>query len=86
MLSLILREKQRLRMFENRVLRRISGPKWDEIIGGLRNLHNDEFHNFYPSANITTMIKWGGFRWIVYTYIMQGTEEECIQGFGGKTG
>jgi hypothetical protein len=47
-----LREEHRLRMFENRVLRRIFGPKGDEVTGGLRKLHNEELHNFYSSPII----------------------------------
>jgi hypothetical protein len=42
---LILREEHRLRMFENRVLRRIFGPKRDEVTGGWIKLHNEELHN-----------------------------------------
>jgi hypothetical protein len=45
-LSLTLREKQRLRVFENRVLRTIFGPKRDEETGDWRELHNEELHNF----------------------------------------
>jgi hypothetical protein len=45
--SLTLREEHRLRAFENRVLRRIFGPKRDEVTGGWRKLHNEELHNFY---------------------------------------
>jgi hypothetical protein len=44
------------RLFENRVLRRIFGPKRDEVTGGCRKLH-DELHNLYSSPNIITMIK-----------------------------
>jgi hypothetical protein len=43
--SLTLREDHRLRVFENRVLRSIFGPKRDEAIGGWRKLHNEELHN-----------------------------------------
>jgi hypothetical protein len=43
--SLTLREEHRLRVFENRVLRRIFGPKRDEDTGGWRKLHNEELHN-----------------------------------------
>jgi hypothetical protein len=43
--SLTLREQYRLRVFENRVLRRIFGPKRDEVTGGWRKLHNEELHN-----------------------------------------
>jgi hypothetical protein len=44
--------EHRLGVFENRVLRRICGPKRDEVTGGWRKLHNDELHNFYFSLNI----------------------------------
>jgi hypothetical protein len=43
--SLKLRDEHRLRVFENRVLRRIFGPKMDEVTGGWRKLHNEELHN-----------------------------------------
>jgi len=42
--SLTLKEKHRLRVFENRVLRRMFGPKYDEVTGELRKLHNEELH------------------------------------------
>jgi hypothetical protein len=44
-------------VFENRVLRRIFGPKTDEMTGDWRKLHNEELHNFYSSSNIIRMIK-----------------------------
>jgi hypothetical protein len=44
-------------VFENRVLRRIFGPKRDEVIGGWRKLHNEELHNLYSSPSIIRMIK-----------------------------
>jgi hypothetical protein len=50
--SITLREEDSLRVFENRVLRRISGPKGDEVISGWRKLHNEALHNFYFSQNI----------------------------------
>jgi hypothetical protein len=40
-------EEQRLRVFENRVLRRVFGPKWEEEVGGRRRLHDEELHNLY---------------------------------------
>jgi hypothetical protein len=55
--SLILREEQRLRVFENRVLRRIFGPKRDEAIGGWRRLHNEELNDLHSSPNIIRVIK-----------------------------
>jgi hypothetical protein len=44
-----------LREFENRMLRRILGPKRDEVTGGWRKLHNEELYNLYSSPNITKM-------------------------------
>jgi hypothetical protein len=50
-------------MFGNRVLKRTSGPKRDEMRGDWRKLHNDELHNFYSSPNIIRMIKSRRMRW-----------------------
>jgi hypothetical protein len=50
-------------VFENRVLRRIFGPKRDEVTGGWRKLHNTELHNLYSSASIIRMIKTRRMRW-----------------------
>jgi hypothetical protein len=44
-------------MFENRVLRRIFGPKRDDVMGNWRKLHNEELHNLYSSPNIIRMFK-----------------------------
>jgi hypothetical protein len=44
-------------MFENRVLRRIFGPKMEEVVGGWRRLHNEELHNLYASSNIIKVTK-----------------------------
>jgi hypothetical protein len=49
--SLTLREEHRLRVFEKRVLRRIFGPKRDEVTGDWRKLHNEELQNLYSSPN-----------------------------------
>jgi hypothetical protein len=43
--------------FENRVLRRIFGPKWEEVTGCWRRLHYEELHNLYASPNVIQMIK-----------------------------
>jgi hypothetical protein len=53
---------QRLRVFENRVLR-IFGPKRDEVKGDWRKLHNEELHNVYSSRNIIRTIKSRRMRW-----------------------
>jgi hypothetical protein len=45
------------------VLRRIFGPKWDDIIGGWRKLHNEDFHNLYSSRNIIRMTKSRRMTW-----------------------
>jgi hypothetical protein len=55
--SLTLREKYRLGVFENRVLRRIFGPKRDEMTGEWRKLHIEELHDLYSSLSIIRMVK-----------------------------
>jgi hypothetical protein len=62
-LSLTLREGHRLRVFENRVLRRIFGPKWDEVRGEWRKLQNEELHNLYSSPDIIRQVKSRQMRW-----------------------
>jgi hypothetical protein len=58
-----LREGHRLRVLENRVLRRIFGRKRDEVTGERRKLHNEELHILYSSQNITWKIKSRRMRW-----------------------
>jgi hypothetical protein len=55
--SLTIREGHGLRVIENRVLRRIFGPKRDGVTGGWRKLHNEELHNSYSSPSIIQFIK-----------------------------
>ena len=55
--SLTLSEEHRLRVFENRVLRRIFGPKRDGVTGEWRKLHNDELNDLYSSPNIVRAMK-----------------------------
>jgi hypothetical protein len=50
-------------VFENRVLRRIFGPKRDGVTGGWRKLHNEELHNLYSSLNIIGIIKSRRMKW-----------------------
>jgi hypothetical protein len=61
--SLILREEHRVRVFENRVLRKIFGPKRDELTGEWRKLHNVELHDLYSSPSIIRLIKSRRMRW-----------------------
>jgi hypothetical protein len=55
--------EHKLRVFENRVLRRIFGPKRDGVTGGWRKLHNEELHNLYSSPSIIRIIKSRRMRW-----------------------
>jgi hypothetical protein len=57
-----LREERRLRVFENRVLRRIFGPKREEVTGEWRKLHNEELNDLYCSPNIVRVINSRGLR------------------------
>jgi hypothetical protein len=61
--TLILRGVHRLRVFENKVLRRIFELKRDEVTGGWRKLHNEELHNLYSSPSINRMIKSRRMKW-----------------------
>ena len=61
--SLTLRKKRRLRVFENRVLRRVFGPKRDEVTGEWRKLHNEELNDPYSLPNIVRVVKSRRMRW-----------------------
>ena len=64
--SIILREERRLGVFESRVLRRIFGPKKNEVTREWRKLHNDELNDLYFSCNIVRVIKSRIMRWAGY--------------------
>jgi len=68
--SLTLREGSRLSLFENMVLRRIFGPKRDEVTGDWRKLHNEELSDLYSSPNIVRVIKSSRMRWAGYVECM----------------
>jgi len=61
--SLKLREERKLRVFENIELRRIFGPRRDEVTGEWRRLHNEELNDLYSSPIIVRVTKWRRMRW-----------------------
>jgi hypothetical protein len=68
--SLKLREERRLRVFENRVLGRIFGPKRDEVTGELRKLHNEERNLFYSTPNVVRVINSRRMKWAGHVVIL----------------
>jgi hypothetical protein len=80
---LTLREEHRLRVFENRILRRIFGPKRDEVTGEWRKFHNEELHILYCSPNIIRQIKSRRMRWAGHVARM-GEEKNVYRVLVGK--
>jgi hypothetical protein len=80
---LTLREEHKLRVFENRVLSRIFGPKRDEVTGEWRKLHNEELHNLYSSPDIIRQVKPRRMRWAGHVARM-GEERKVYKVLVGK--
>jgi hypothetical protein len=78
-----MREERSLRVFKNGVLRRIFGPKRDEVKGEWGKLHNEELNDLYSSPNIFRMIK--SRRKRLSGHVARMGRGEAIQSFGGET-
>jgi hypothetical protein len=81
--SLMLREEHRLRVFENRFLRKIFGPKGDEATGEWRKFHSEELHNLYSSPDIIRQVKSRRMRWAGHVARM-GEERKVYTVLVGK--
>jgi hypothetical protein len=81
--SLTLREEHRLGVFENRVLRRIFGPKRDEVTEEWRKLHNEELHDLYSSPSIIRIMKLRRMRWAGHV-ARKGEKRNAYRLFVGK--
>jgi hypothetical protein len=79
----LMEEHHRLRVFENRVLRRIFGPKRDEVTGERRKLLNEELHNLYSSPNVIRQMKSRRMRWAGHVARM-GEERKVYTVLVGK--
>ena len=75
--SVTLREKDRLKVFENRVLRGLFEPKRDEVTGECRKLHNGELNDLYCSSNIIPVIKSRRMRWAGHVACMRDRRGAC---------
>jgi hypothetical protein len=78
-----LREERRLRVSENKVLRRLFGSKRDEVKGEWRKLQNEEFNDLYTSPNMVRVIKSRRMRWAGHVALLG--KERHIHGYGGET-
>jgi hypothetical protein len=76
-MSLTVREEHKLRVFENRVLRRIIGPKGDGVTGWWRKLHNEDLHNLYSSPSTIRILKSRRMRWARHVARMREKRNVC---------
>jgi len=76
-------EERKLWVFENMLLRRIFGPRRDEVTGECRRLHNEELNDLYCSPNIVQVIKSRRMRWAGHVACM-GEERGCIGSWWGN--
>ena len=81
--SLTLREERKLRVFENMELRRIFGPRRDEVTGEWRRVHNEKLNDLYSSPNIVRVKKSGRMRWAGHVACM-GEEKGAYRVLVGK--
>ena len=73
-----MREERRLRVFENRVLRTVFGPKRDEVTGEWRKLHNEDLKDLYSLPNIVRVVKSRRTRWVGHVmWHVWGRGEVC---------
>jgi len=77
-------EERKLRVFENMVLRRIFGPRRDEVTGEWRILHNEELDDLYSSPNIVRVIKSRRMRWA--GHVARMVRRRGVYGLGGEIG
>jgi hypothetical protein len=82
--SLTLREESRLRVFEKRVLRKIFGPKRDEVTREWREIHNEKLHGLYFTRDIVRVIKSGRMRWGEHVACI-GERRGAYRVFGGES-
>jgi len=78
-----LREERKLRVFEDMILRRIFGPRRDEVSEEWRRMHNEELNDLYSSPNIVRVIKWRRMRWAGHVACM-GEERGVYRVLVGK--
>jgi hypothetical protein len=76
-------EEQRLRVFQNVVLRKMLARKWEEVARGCKKLHNKKCRNWCSSLYVITVIKTGRMRWA--EHVARMGEGKFLQGFAGKT-